>query len=247
MPRCGNSSVDPASSGAPSRRSTSWSSSRSAERALTRAQSLVRSIRGFEGGISCAHRECLLQLCGQGPRRREALLAEKLGLDVNEQFDGQLLDLKLGASKHVLIYDKPDFTPATYTVLNFPVPDVDAAVDELTRNGVQMARFDGRSGRQGHRPARRRGRSDDSLVPRPGRQHPGCPRRSRDVALALLGRASVSGGPEIHARLAWRLTPRLHPPAIIRARSDRSHRAACRHGRDRCHDRRLERSACSSP
>jgi predicted enzyme related to lactoylglutathione lyase len=69
--------------------------------------------------------------------------AETLGLDVNEQFDGQLLDLKLGASKHVLIYDKPDFTPATYTVLNFPVPDVDAAVDELTRNGVQMARFDG--------------------------------------------------------------------------------------------------------
>ena len=38
---------------------------------------------------------------------------------MNEQFDGQLRDLKLGASKHVLIYDKPDFTPATYTVLNW--------------------------------------------------------------------------------------------------------------------------------
>jgi len=58
--------------------------------------------------------------------------ADTLGLDVNELYDGQLL-----------IYDKPDFAPATYTVLNFPVPDVDAAVDELTRNGVQMARFDG--------------------------------------------------------------------------------------------------------
>jgi len=69
--------------------------------------------------------------------------ADTLGLDVNELYDGQLLELKLDGDKRVLIYDKPDFAPATYTVLNFPVPDVDAAVDELTRNGVQMSRFDG--------------------------------------------------------------------------------------------------------
>jgi predicted enzyme related to lactoylglutathione lyase len=69
--------------------------------------------------------------------------ADTLGLDVNELYDGELLELRLGSDKHVLIYVKEDFTPATYTVLNFPVPDVDAAVDELTRNGVEMARFDG--------------------------------------------------------------------------------------------------------
>ena len=69
--------------------------------------------------------------------------ADTLGLDVNELYDGQLIELKLDGDKRVLIYDKPDFAPATYTVLNFPVPDVDAAVDELTQNGVQMARFDG--------------------------------------------------------------------------------------------------------
>jgi predicted enzyme related to lactoylglutathione lyase len=69
--------------------------------------------------------------------------ADTLGLDVNELFDGQLLELRLSGEKRVLIYDKPDFQPATYTVLNFPVPDVDAAVDDLTKKGIEMARFDG--------------------------------------------------------------------------------------------------------
>jgi catechol 2,3-dioxygenase-like lactoylglutathione lyase family enzyme len=69
--------------------------------------------------------------------------AKKLGLDVNELYDGQLLELRLGDDKRVLVYSKEDFRPATYTVLNFPVPDVDAAVAELQQNGVEMARFDG--------------------------------------------------------------------------------------------------------
>jgi predicted enzyme related to lactoylglutathione lyase len=69
--------------------------------------------------------------------------ADTLGLSVKELFEGQLLELQLDGDKRVLVYDKPDFTPATYTVLNFPVPDVDAAVDDLTRSGVEMARFDG--------------------------------------------------------------------------------------------------------
>jgi predicted enzyme related to lactoylglutathione lyase len=69
--------------------------------------------------------------------------SDTLGIDVNELYQGQLLELNLGGDKRVLIYVKEDFTPATYTVLNFPVPDVDAAVDELTRSGVEMARFDG--------------------------------------------------------------------------------------------------------
>ncbi len=68
---------------------------------------------------------------------------ETLGIEVDEHMDGQLLELQLGPARSVLIYVKPDFVPATYTVLNFPVPDVDAAVDELVRSGVEMARFDG--------------------------------------------------------------------------------------------------------
>jgi predicted enzyme related to lactoylglutathione lyase len=68
---------------------------------------------------------------------------DTLGLDVNELYEGQLLELSLDGDKRVLIYVKEDFTPATYTVLNFPVPDVDAAVADLTGRGVEMARFDG--------------------------------------------------------------------------------------------------------
>lgn len=68
---------------------------------------------------------------------------ETLGIDANELYDGQLLELRLGGDKRVLMYVKDDFVPATYTVLNFPVSDVDASVDELVRSGVEMARFDG--------------------------------------------------------------------------------------------------------
>ena len=69
--------------------------------------------------------------------------ADTLGIDVNELYDGQLLELRLADQKRVLVYVKEDFTPATYTVLNFPVADVDATVDELTSKGVEMARFGG--------------------------------------------------------------------------------------------------------
>lgn len=69
--------------------------------------------------------------------------ADTLGVDVNELYDGQLLELRLADQKRVLVYVKEDFTPATYTVLNFPVPDVDAVVEELTSKGVEMARFGG--------------------------------------------------------------------------------------------------------
>jgi predicted enzyme related to lactoylglutathione lyase len=69
---------------------------------------------------------------------------ETLGLKVNELDAGptQLLELHAGAQP-VLIYPKPDFAPATYTILNFPVEDVDATVDELTAKGVTFERYEG--------------------------------------------------------------------------------------------------------
>lgn len=54
-----------------------------------------------------------------------------------------LMQLDLAGDRTVLVYGKPDFTPATYTVLNFPVDDVDAAVDALNAKGVEMIRYDG--------------------------------------------------------------------------------------------------------
>lgn len=71
-----------------------------------------------------------------------AFYADVLGLDVQEVGDG-LLSLNIAGGTTILIYPKPDFTPATYTILNFPVADVDAAVDELTAKGVTFQRYDG--------------------------------------------------------------------------------------------------------
>jgi catechol 2,3-dioxygenase-like lactoylglutathione lyase family enzyme len=67
-----------------------------------------------------------------------------LGLEVSEEVRGiPLLTLHVGGDRTTMIYPKPDFQPATYTILNFPVDDVDAAVDELTARGVQFEKYDG--------------------------------------------------------------------------------------------------------
>jgi catechol 2,3-dioxygenase-like lactoylglutathione lyase family enzyme len=66
---------------------------------------------------------------------------ETLGLDVS--LENELLTLKLAGDRPTLIYPKPDFQPATYTILNFPVEDIDAAVDELSSRGVRFERYDG--------------------------------------------------------------------------------------------------------
>ena len=54
-----------------------------------------------------------------------------------------LLVLHLAGGRDTFVYHKPDFTPATYTILNFEVPDVEAAVDELTSRGVEFERYEG--------------------------------------------------------------------------------------------------------
>ena len=53
-----------------------------------------------------------------------------------------LLTLHLAGGSNVLIYPKPNHTPATFTVLNFPVDDVDQAVDELAKRGVRFEIYD---------------------------------------------------------------------------------------------------------
>jgi catechol 2,3-dioxygenase-like lactoylglutathione lyase family enzyme len=63
-----------------------------------------------------------------------------LGLDVTDVED--MLDVALGTGAHVLIYPKPNHEPATYTILNFPVEDVDAAVDDLASRGVAFELYD---------------------------------------------------------------------------------------------------------
>jgi catechol 2,3-dioxygenase-like lactoylglutathione lyase family enzyme len=55
--------------------------------------------------------------------------------------DNGLLTLHLAGDRPTLVYRKPDHVPASYTILNFPVDDVDAAVDELTARGVRFERY----------------------------------------------------------------------------------------------------------
>ncbi len=62
-----------------------------------------------------------------------------LGLDVSMEDAG--LALKVPGSRPVFLYPKENHQPATFTVLNFPVPSVDRAVDELTAKGVQMEHY----------------------------------------------------------------------------------------------------------
>ena len=69
---------------------------------------------------------------------------ERLGVKCETFMGGYVLDLSLpGGDTHVMAYQKDDHQPATFTVLSFPVADVDAAVDKLTGAGIEMARFDG--------------------------------------------------------------------------------------------------------
>lgn len=67
--------------------------------------------------------------------------SDVLGLDVTEA--NGMLNLHLSGGGTVLIYPKDNHQPATYTVLNFPVDDIDEAVDELARAGVQLERYEG--------------------------------------------------------------------------------------------------------
>lgn len=99
---------------------------------------------------------------------------ETLGIPVIE--DGGLLFLKLSEDRQITVYPKVDHAPATYTVLNFEVDGIEAAVDALAERGVVVTHYSGTGDRHRHR-HRRKGdlpgrRHRPSLVHRPGRQHP---------------------------------------------------------------------------
>ena len=64
-----------------------------------------------------------------------------LGLEVAEEHG--LLHLKLGSGAAVLVYPKPNHEPATFTILNFPVADIEAAVADLRAAGVEFEQYEG--------------------------------------------------------------------------------------------------------
>jgi catechol 2,3-dioxygenase-like lactoylglutathione lyase family enzyme len=66
---------------------------------------------------------------------------ETLGLRIHEGMGG--VNIELPGDDHLWVYPKADHRPATFTVLNFVVPDIEEAVDALTAAGVTMAVYDG--------------------------------------------------------------------------------------------------------
>jgi len=66
--------------------------------------------------------------------------SETLGLRVSEERG--MLQLHIAGDRDTLIYPKEDHTPATFTILNFPVDDIDATVDELAARGVRFEKYD---------------------------------------------------------------------------------------------------------
>jgi predicted enzyme related to lactoylglutathione lyase len=67
--------------------------------------------------------------------------AETLGLKTSVEHG--LMTLHIAGGNGTLVYEKPDFAPATYTILNFPVDDIDEVVDTLAGRGVQFERYEG--------------------------------------------------------------------------------------------------------
>ena len=78
------------------------------------------------------------------PDQAKQFYGETLGLEIGDVDVGApvpLMELRLG-DRQVLVYPKPDLDPANYTILNFPVDDVEATVDELSSRGVSFERYE---------------------------------------------------------------------------------------------------------
>lgn len=74
-------------------------------------------------------------------RKAREFYGGTLGLETSEEHG--LLTLHLAGERPTLVYPKADHEPAGYTILNFPVEDIDKAVDELSARGVRFERYEG--------------------------------------------------------------------------------------------------------
>jgi predicted enzyme related to lactoylglutathione lyase len=75
-------------------------------------------------------------------QKAKQFYGEILGLGVNENEMG-ILELHINGSNNIIVYPKPNHQPATFTILNFPVDDIEKAVEELTAKGVVFEQYEG--------------------------------------------------------------------------------------------------------
>jgi predicted enzyme related to lactoylglutathione lyase len=64
-------------------------------------------------------------------------------LEIRTSVEHGMLTLHLAGGRDTLVYPKPDHEPAVFTILNFPVADIEATVDELAARGVEFERYEG--------------------------------------------------------------------------------------------------------
>jgi predicted enzyme related to lactoylglutathione lyase len=99
---------------------------------------LVR--RTIEGGSMLKNSKAFSGFSASDIQKVKEFYSTRLGLNVSESHG--LLTLHLAGGNNVIIYPKPNHVPATFTVLNFPVEDVDHAVDQLKKRGVRFEHYD---------------------------------------------------------------------------------------------------------
>ena len=100
-----------------------------AEAQTTRQEPLFKDIPAFSG-FSVDDTEAAKEFYGQ-----------TLGLEIDDGEMG-ILTLKIAGGANIVVYPKPNHIPATFTILNFPVDDIETTVDELTRSGVKFEHYD---------------------------------------------------------------------------------------------------------
>lgn len=74
-------------------------------------------------------------------KKAEEFYAQRLGLNVSKSSEG--LEIKIAKSNPIFIYPKPNHTPASFTVLNFSVKDIEQAVDDLASKGISFEHYGG--------------------------------------------------------------------------------------------------------
>jgi len=97
---------------------------------MTEATDMLKDSQAFSG------------FAVQDVAEAKTFYGQTLGLEVSEDPD-RGLDLHLPGGVHVFVYPKPDFVPATYTIRNFQVTDIEAEVAALIAAGVEMQRYPG--------------------------------------------------------------------------------------------------------
>jgi catechol 2,3-dioxygenase-like lactoylglutathione lyase family enzyme len=75
-------------------------------------------------------------------QKAKKFYGQTLGLEVSESYGGRLLELHIPGGTKILIYPKSNHTPATFTILNFPVDNLGQAMDDLTKRGVRFEIYD---------------------------------------------------------------------------------------------------------